>query len=120
MVHNGAICNQSTPYEADFRLDCLRKIHRGGHVLLTMRELSCMVGRTQSGLWTARLQGFMYLGQLGAGAAGAVCTSAGICRILFPAKTLRKLTACRLCWSRGHELTLAGASCVVEIILLIW
>ena len=99
-------------------------LHRRGHVLLTMRELSCMAGRTQSGLWAAKLQGFMYLGQLGAGAAGAVCTSAGICRILFRAKTLRKLTACRLAWSRGHELTLTGASCVVEIIsprfLLIW
>ena len=50
-----------------------------------------MVVGTQSGLWTDRMQGFMYLGVVGAGGeGGAVCT--GICKILFRAKTLRKLT----------------------------
>ena len=40
-------------------IDCLRIATIV--VLLTMRELSCMMVGTQSGLWTAGLQGFMYL-----------------------------------------------------------
>ena len=64
MVHNGAICNQSTPYEADFRLDCLRntprrtcfaydegiKLHGGENTVWT-------VDRQAAGVYVSRAAG---------------------------------------------------------------
>ena len=67
------------------------ELHRG-HVLLTIRELSCMVPWENAVLTVGLGAAGVYVSLVVVHEKGAVCT-AGICRIQFRAKTLRKLTS---------------------------
>ena len=113
MAHNGAICNQSTSYEADFRLDCLRntprrtcfaydegiKLHGGENTVWT-------VGCQAAGVYVSRAAGCR-------GSRGCLHQCWHL-QDPVPSENPAKIDRRRLAWSRGHELTLTGASCAVE------